>query len=126
MHKSISNQPKATNILSISKNQITNELALNITPDVPPFNAFQVILSYDSHVLRASSLDYSTNVFFQAGFTPLILRDCLDGNPAPGQGTAACGSDDGPGITTFAASVLGGATPDGTQGNIFFLTFNVD
>ena len=107
-------------------NQITIELALNNTPDVPPFNAVQVILSYDSHVLRASSLDYSTNVFFQAGFTPLILRDCLDGNPAPGQGTAACGSDDGPGITTFAASVLGGATPDGTQGNIFFLTFNVD
>jgi len=105
--------------------QITIQLALNNTPEVPPFNAVQAIISYDPHVLTAASLDYSTNVFTQTNFSPLILRNCLDGHGANGQ-TGLCGSDDAPGITSFAQSILGGATPAGTQGNIFFLTFNVN
>ena len=107
-------------------NQITIELALNNTPDVPPFNNVQVLLSYDSRVLTAASLDYSTNVFTQTSFTQVLVRDCLDGHAANNGSPGLCGGDDGPGYVSFAESILGGATPDGTQGNIFFLTFNVN
>jgi hypothetical protein len=127
----ISVQPNATVDLNRSMRQITIQLALSTnplssTPDVPPFNNVQVLLSYDPHNLTASSLDYSTNVFTQTSYSTAIVRDCLDGNPAPGQGNSACGSDDGPGFVSFAESILGGATPDGTIGNIFSLTLNVN
>ena len=121
----ISVQPNATIDLSRSMKQITVELALNNTPDVPPFNAISVQLSYDHHALSALSLDFSTNVLSQTGFSTFILRDCLDGAAAPGQGLDACSVGDGPGTVTFAETMTGD-TSDGTQGNIFFLTFNVN
>ncbi len=127
-------QPNATIDLNRSMKQITIELALSNTPDVPPFNNIQILLSYDTHVLNAtdavfgapSNLDFSTNVFSGTSYPTIIARDCLGGRPANGQGTGACGGDDGPGVVSFAESILGGTTPDGTQGNIFFLTFNVN
>src|SRR5205823_5736250 len=119
-------QPNATKDPNRIMSQITVELALNNTPDVPPFNNVQVLLSYDSRVLTAASLDYSTNVFTQTSFTQVLVRDCLDGHAANNGSPGLCGGDDGPGYVSFAESILGGATPDGTQGNIFFLTFNVN
>ncbi len=116
-------QPNATVDLARTLKQITVELALINTPDVPPFNGVLVQLSYDTHVLTAASLNYSTNVF--AGYTTAIVADCLDGHGANGN-SGLCHSDDGPGITTFAQTILGAQTPDGTQGSIFFLTFNVN
>lgn len=82
-------------------------------------------LSYDHRALSASNLDFSTNVLSQTGFSTFIVRDCLDGASAPGQGLDACSTGDGPGTVTFAETASG-ATSDGTQGNIFFLTFNVN
>ena len=117
--------PNATIDLSRSMKQITIELALNNTPDVPPFNSVSVVLSYDPHVLTASSLDYSTNVFTQTSYPQAVIRNCLDGQGAGGQSNL-CQPDDGLGITSFGESILGGVTPDGTQGSIFFLTFNVN
>jgi hypothetical protein len=116
-------QPNATIDLSLIKKQIVVELALNNTPSVPPINGIFVQLTYDTSVLTASSLDYSTNIF--TGYTTAIVADCLDGHGANGN-SALCHSDDGPGITTFAQTILGAQTPDGTQGSIFFLTFNVN
>jgi PKD repeat protein len=116
-------QPNATIDLSLTKNKIIIELALNNTPDVPPINGVLVQLTYDTSVLTASSLNYSTNIF--NGYTIAIVSDCLDGHGAGGV-TGYCHSDDGPGITTFAETILGAVTPDGTEGNIFFLTFNVN
>jgi len=121
----ISVRPNATVDLSRSMEQITVELALNNTPDVPPFNSVSVVLSYDPHVLTASSLDYSTNVFTQTSYPQAVIRNCLDGQGAGGQSNL-CQPDDGLGITSFGESILGGVTPDGTQGSIFFLTFNVN
>jgi hypothetical protein len=121
----ISVHPNATIDLSRTLKQIMVEIALNNTPDVPPFNGVQIELQYSTQVLTASSLDYSTNVFSQTGFPTDIVRNCLDGHGAGGN-SGLCGSDDGPGITSFAETILGGSTPNGTQGNIFFLTFNVN
>ena len=114
--------------------RITIQLALNNTPDVPPINSVQIIISYDTKVLNAtdnpyvstSNLDYSSNVFSQTPYPKIIVADCLDGHAANGQPTGACGADDGPGRVSFAESILGGTTPDGTQGNVFFLSFAVN
>src|SRR5947208_3479299 len=121
----ISVRPNATVDLSRSMEQITVELALNNTPDVPPFNSVSVVLSYDPHFLTASNLDYSPNVFTQTSYPQAVIRNWLDGQGANGQSNL-CQPDDGPGITSFGESILGGVTPDGTQGSIFFLTFNVN
>jgi PKD repeat protein len=121
----ISVHPNATIDLSRTVKQITIEIALNNTPDVPPFNGVQIELQYSTQVLTASSLDYSTNVFSQTGFPTAIVRNCLDGHGAGGN-SGLCGSADGPGVTSFAESILGGTTPDGTSGNIFFLTLNIN
>jgi hypothetical protein len=121
----ISVQPNATIDLSRTMKQITIEIALNNTPDVPPFNAISIQLSYNYRILKASSLNYSTNVFAQTNFPTAIVRDCLDIRPPPNT-SGLCGTDDGPGITSFAETILGGETPEGTHGNIFFLTFDVN
>ena len=122
----ISVQPGSIVDLSRTMKQVTVEIALNNTPDIPPYNLVSVQLGYDFRVLQASSLDYSTNVFTQTGFPTSIVRDCLDGRPAIGGQFSWCGSDDTLGIVSFAESILSGSTPDGTQGNIFFVTFNVN
>lgn len=119
-------QPNATADLSRTMNQITVELVLNNTPEVPPFNGINVELSYDPHVLSASNLDYSTNVFTQTTFSSLVVRDCLDGLPANNGPNSLCGPDDGLGRTSFAETILGGSTPSGTQGDIFRLVFKVN
>ena len=122
----ISVHPNATVDLARTMNQITIEIALNNTPDVPQFNAVEIQLRYDTHALTAASLDHSTNVFTNfPQFSPSFLRNCLDGH-GDGGNSGLCGADDGPGVTSFAETILGGATTDGTSGNIFFLTFNVD
>jgi hypothetical protein len=122
----ISVQPNATIDLSRTMKQITIEIALNNTPQVPQYNGINIQLSYDYRVLKASSLDHSTNVFTQTSFPTVIVRDCLDGLPGNNGPSSLCGSSDGPGVVSFAESTLGGSTPAGTQGNIFFLTFNVN
>lgn len=119
-------QPHATIDLSRSMKQITVGVALNNTPDVPPFSGVSVFLQYDTQVLRAVSLNYSSNVLSSTGFPLVILRDCLDGLPANNGPSTLCGADDAPGVTSFAEVIQGGATSDGTQGIIFFTTFNVN
>ena len=124
--------PKATVDLGRTMPKITVELALNNTPDVPPFNTVQVILSYNTHALNgtrpivppayATNLDYSTNVF--AGMTTFLVRDCVDGHGLNGV-NSYCFAGDGPGIVSFAESATA-LTPDGTQGNVFFLTLSVN
>lgn len=121
----ISVHPNATIDLSRTMKKIIVEIALNNTPDVAPFNNVQIKLQYNTHVLTASSLDYSANVFTQTNLPTRIVRNCLDGLGAGGD-PGLCGGDDGPGVTSFAESIFGGMTPDGTAGSIFFLTFNVN
>lgn len=121
----LSVQPNATIDLNRTMKQIKIEIALDNTPQVPSFNGVQIKLQYNTHVLNASTLNYSTNVLSQTGFPAAIVRNCLDGLPNNGP-TTLCGADDGPGVTSFAETILGGTTTTGTSGNIFFLTFNVN
>ena len=116
-------QPNSIVDINRSMKQITIDLALNSTPDVPPINGISVMLSYDYPLLRAASLNFSTNVFTQTGLSTIVTRDCLDGI---GSSPNTCAADDGPGVTSFEEFVLGGLTSDGTHGNIFSITFNVD
>ena len=123
----VSVQPNATIDLNRTMKQITIQLELNNTSGVR-YNSISVELSYNPHVLNSPSghLDYSTNVFSQASFPEVILRDCLDGIPANNGPSSYCGSDDRPGRVSFAEVILGGTTPNGTSGNIFVLTLTAN
>jgi len=115
--------PFATVDLARTSKTIT--IAINVTGS-PAINAVDVVLAFDTHVLHASSLNFSTNVLAQSIYPTFIVRDCLDGLPANNGPSGLCGQDDGPGIVSFAESILGGNTSNNTQGNIFFLTFSVN
>ncbi len=113
--------PYATIDLARSSKTIT--ITVNLTRS-SPINGFSVVLAYDYRVLHASSLNYSTNVFAQSPYSRLIVSNCLDSFPQGNLGL--CSSNDGPGITSFAMTILGGTTLNNTSGSLFKLTFNVN
>ena len=115
--------PYATIDLARASKTIT--IAVNLTGS-PSINGVAVTIEYDYHVLHASNLNYSTNVLSQTIYPTALVRDCLDGISAIAGQNGLCGPDDGPGVVSFAQTILGGATANSTQGNIFFLTLSVN
>jgi len=82
-------------------------------------NQFVVRITYNYTVLRAASIDYSSNVL---GPNVLILYNCLDGVNPPG----ACDTVDGPGIVHFSPYIQGNVsiTPP-PVGILVKITFNI-
>jgi len=116
----ISVDPYAT--IDLPRTSKTITITVNLT-NAPAINGFAVILAYDYKVLHASSLNYSTNIFAQLPYALFITRNCLDGIPFGG--SSNCQGEDGPGVTSFAMTILGPYEFNGTAGPLFRLTFDV-
>jgi hypothetical protein len=94
-------------------------------------NEFEVRLNYSNFfnppytpngVVRAASIDYSSNIF--AAASPRVLTECIDGIPVDSQ---ICQGDDiGPGWLHFQELAQGSGVPGPvTNGLLFSITFNV-
>jgi PKD repeat protein len=102
----------------------TISIEVNIT-NAPPLNQFAAILTYNNTYLKAASpasLDYAGNIL---GSQLFFTRECLDGKHGADVGDGGCQGDDGPGVTSFAVSLLGNQTSTLSNGFLFKLTLQV-
>jgi len=112
--------PEATADLSIPVGA-TISIEVNIT-NAPPLNQFATVLIYNNTYLKAVGLDYTGNIL---GSPLFFTRECLDGKHGTDVGDGGCIGDDGPGVTSFAVSLLGNQTSTLSNGFLFKLTLQV-
>src|SRR5262245_22387760 len=97
---------------------------VNLT-DAPSINNFNVFLSYNTTVLKATSPDDNGNIL--AGKTVFRFSYCIDGQIVDqSKGGCSLGSGgDGPGIVHIGQSILGDVTSNPTTGLLFTVHFDV-
>jgi hypothetical protein len=124
MNTTIAIDPTAT--IDTARTNSMIQITVNVT-NAPPINGFEVTIAYQFKpwVLKAASLDYSTNVFSSFSSQD-IINYCLDGNNPSGN-TGLCNQpSDVAGSTSFGMTILAGLTANHTSGSLFIITFNVN
>ncbi len=97
---------------------------VNLT-DAPSINSFDVVLTYDTKVLNATTADDAGNVLELTGKPLSPLADCINGLAGEAGGGCFPSAGDGPGVVHIGKTILGGKTGNPTTGLLYTVHFAV-